>query len=115
MPAAHGHRPAAGTGGMTYGDGTGGKAGFCEVGEAWAYYIETKMYKERYGGAYPTFGTSYWFNPLIFRYLEERGIKTSQLFAVLSADVDSKSALKEALITAYPSRKSVIELVFSRY
>ena len=103
------------TGGKTYGVGTGEKAGFCEVGEDWAYYIESKMYKERYGGTYPTFGTSYWFNPLIFRYLEERGIKTSQLFAVLSADVDSKSALKEALLAAYPSRKSVIELVFSRY
>ena len=103
------------SGGIAYGDGTGDKAGFCEVGEDWAYYIESKMYKERYGGTYPTFGTSYWFNPLIFRYLEERGIKTSQLFAVLSDAVDSKIALKEALIAAYPSRKSVVELVFSRY
>ena len=103
------------SGGNAYGDGTGDKAGFCEVGEDWAYYIESKMYKERYGGTYPTFGTSYWFNPLIFRYLEERGIKTSQLFAVLSDAVDSKIALKEALIAAYPSRKSVVELVFSRY
>jgi hypothetical protein len=73
------------------------------------------MYKERYGGNYPTFGTSYWFNPLIFRYLEERGVKTSQLFSVLSDKVNSKSALKEALLAAYPSRKSVIEMVFSRY
>ena len=103
------------SGGMTYGDGTGDRAGFCEVGEDWAYYVESKMYKERYGGTYPTFGTLYWFNPLIFRYLEERGMKTSQLFAVLSDKVDSKTALKEALIAAYPSRKSVVELVFSRY
>jgi hypothetical protein len=73
------------------------------------------MYKERYGGVFPTTGTSYWFNPQIFRYLNERGLKTSELFSVLTSEVVSKADLKESLISAFPSRKSVIEQVFNRY
>jgi hypothetical protein len=103
------------SGGMTYGDGTGDNAGHCEIGEDCAYYLESKMYKERYGGVFPTFGTSYWFNPQIFRYLNERGLKTSELFSVLTSEVVSKADLKESLISAFPSRKSVIEQVFNRY
>ena len=103
------------SGGMTYGDGEGKGAGHCEVGEDWAYFLESKMYKERYGGVFPTFGTSFWFKPQIFRYLNERGVSVSQIFAVLSEDVTSKTLLKEALIAAYPSRKSIVEQVFSRY
>lgn len=103
------------SGGMTYGDGDGNRAGYCEVGEDWAYFLESKMYKERYGGVFPTFGTSYWFNPQIFRYLNERGLSVSQIFAVLDADVSSRNSLKKSLISAYPSRKSLIEQVFSRY
>jgi hypothetical protein len=64
---------------------------------------------------FPTFGTSYWFNPQIFRYLNERGLKTSELFSVLTSEVVSKADLKESLISAFPSRKSVIEQVFNRY
>ena len=102
-------------GGMTYGDGTGSKAGYCEIGEEWAYYMESKMYKERYGGLFPTFGTSYWFNPQIFRYLNERGFSTSQIFSVLGPQVTDRASLKEALLISYSSKRSVIEQVFSRY
>ena len=52
---------------------------------------------------------------LIFRYLNERGVKVSEIFSVLRADVKSKEALKQALVASLPSRKSVIEQVFSRY
>ena len=103
------------SGGMTYGDGSGDGAGYCEVGEDWAYYLESKMFKDRYGGIFPTFGTSFWFNPQIFRYLYERGLSTSDMFSALGADVTSKAALKEALISRFPSRKSLIEQVFNRY
>ena len=103
------------SGGMTYGDGSGNKAGYCEVGEDWAYYIESKMYKERYGGVFPTFGTTSWFNPQILRYLNERGIPVSTIFSVLGPDVTSKKHLKEALLIARPDKKSVIEQVFNRY
>ena len=103
------------TGGMTYGDGTTQGAGYCEIGEMWGYYIESKMYKDRYGGAFPTFGTSFWFNPQIFRYLDERGIDCSDIFDVLDDTVSSRNALKQALMLSYPSKRDVIEQVFSRY
>lgn len=103
------------TGGMTYGDGTTQGAGYCEVGEMWGYYIESKMHKDRYGGAFPTFGTSFWFNPQIFRYLDERGIDCSDIFDVLDDTVSSRNALKQALMLSYPLKRDVIEQVFSRY
>ena len=103
------------TSGKTYGDGTGNDAGLCEVGEMWAYYLESKMYKDRYGGSFPSFGTSYWFYPQIFRYLDERGVSCSEIFSVLGPGVESRSDLKAALLTAYPRRRTVIEQVFGRY
>ena len=103
------------TSGMTYGDGTGEDAGVCEVGEMWAYYMESKLYKERYGGLFPSFGTSYWFYPQIFRYLDERGVSCSDIGSVLGPDVDSREKLKSALLTAHPGKRVVIEQVFGRY
>ncbi len=103
------------TGGMTYGDRSGAKAGYCEVGEMWAYYLESRMYKERYGGKFPTFGTSYWFYPQIFRYLDERGLGADRIFNILTADVNTKEALKNGLVLGYPQYRSSIEQVFSRY
>lgn len=103
------------TGGMTYGDGAAAGAGNCEVGEMWGYYLESKMYKDRYGGSFPSYGTSYWFHPQIFRYLDERGMSCSDFYAVMDASVDSRKSLKDALLEAYPSRRSIIEQVFSRY
>ncbi len=103
------------TGGMTYGEGSGEDAGYCEVGEMWAYYLESKIYKERYGGGFPSFGTSYWFYPQIFRYLDERGLDASDIFSVLNEDVVSKEDLKNELMSSYPESRAVIEQVFSRY
>ena len=103
------------TGGMTYGDGTGENAGHCEIGEMWAYYLESKMYKERYGGSFPTFGTSHWFYPQIFRFLDERGVSRSDIFSVLDETVISKNDLKSALILSRPEKKETIEQIFSRY
>ena len=103
------------TGGMTYGDGLLNGAGYCEVGEMWSYYLESRMYKDRYGGSFPTFGTSYWFYPQIFRYLHERGISPSDIFNVLDATVNSRAALKNALMLAFPAKKDVIDQVFNRY
>lgn len=103
------------TGGMVYGDGTAADAGVCEIGEMWAYYMESKMYKDRYGGQFPTFGTSYWFYPQIFRYLDERGIECSDIFSVLGSDTDSRSGLKERLIGKFPEKRTMIEQVFNRY
>ncbi len=103
------------TGGMTYGEGIGERAGYCEVGEMWAYYLESKIYKERYGGSFPTFGTSFWFYPQIFRYLDERGMDADDFLAVMDKDVKSKADLKDALMLGFPSRRNIVEQVFSRY
>lgn len=103
------------TGGHKYGDGSGDNAGYCEIGEMWAYFIESQMYKDRYGGPYPTFGTSYWFSPQIFRYLCDRGISCGEILSVLNPEVRSKEELKVALIAAYPADRVNIEQVFSRY
>lgn len=103
------------SGGNTYGDGTTAGHGLVEVGEMWAYYLESRIFKDRYGGSFPSFGTSFWFYPQIFRSLDERGFKTSDIFDVLEADVTSKSLLKTALISAYPAKRTVIEQVFNRY
>ena len=103
------------TGGETYGDGSGSLAGYCEVGESWAYYMESKLYSERYGGSMPPFGTSYWFYPQIFRYLDERGFSRAELFAALTPEVTSREALQKKLLELYPTRSSTIQAVFNRY
>lgn len=103
------------TGGMTYGDGEGTGAGCCEVGEMWAYYLESLMYKDRYGGEFPTFGNSFWFKPEIFRYLHKKGLTCGDMFSVLDEEVDSSKSLERALIAAFPTRRSQIEQAFDKY
>ncbi len=102
-------------GGEAYGDGSASDSGYCEVGEMWAYYLESKMYKDRYGGSFPTFGTSYWFEPQIFRTLDEKGMDAEDFFSVLGPEVTSKDKLKKDLITSFPSKSRLIEQVFSIY
>ena len=101
--------------GDAYGNGVSQDAGYCFVGESWAYYLESMMYKERYGGSVPSFGSSYWFYPQIFRYLDERGLSRSDIFSTLEGNVASREDLKTALIRHFPNKRTVIEQVFSRY
>ena len=103
------------TGGTTYGDGTGRYAGYCEVGEMWAYYLESVMYRERYGGAMPQFGTGYWFSPQIFRYLDDRGLERSDFLAAMQADVTSLDVLQSRLSSMHPDKARMIDQVFIRY
>lgn len=103
------------SGGMEYGDGTADGAGHCEVGEMWAYYLESKMYKDRYGGAFPSYGSSFWFYPQIFRYMDERGVSSEAIYSVLTSSVTTREHLRDALLRAIPSRKTIIEQAFSRY
>ncbi len=102
-------------GGMTYGDGSGRYAGYCEIGEMWAYYMESVMYQERYGGPVPQFGTSYWFCPQIFRYLDDRGFRKADFLAAMQSDVTDISALQGRLTLQHPSKAGMIEQVFFRY
>lgn len=101
--------------GKVYGDGSGDGAGYCEVGEMWAYYMQSKMMKERYGGALPSYGTSFWFYPQIMRDLDARGIRRADIFnSMTSTSVDCQM-LKSSLIANNPSKKIIIEQSFSRY
>lgn len=103
------------TGGMTYGDGTDDGAGYCEVGEMWAYYMQSLMYKDRYGGDFPTFGNSFWFKPEVLRNLHRKGLTCSDIFSVLDEDVDSARSLERALIASFPTRRSQIEQAFDNF
>ena len=103
------------SGGDIYGNGTLDKAGYCEVGEMWAYFVEGMMYQERYGGSTPTFGTSYWFYPQILRNLKDRGFTAEMIFFALDESVKSRQTLRESLIKAYPLRRLIIEQAFNRY
>lgn len=103
------------SGGATYGTGSEQDAGYCEIGEMWAYFMQGKLQKERYGGSMPSYGTSYWFYPQIFRYLEERGMPAGDIFAALTEEVVTKELLQTKLLDMYPAKKTLIQQVFSRY
>lgn len=103
------------SGGMTYGTGSETDAGYCAVGEMWAYYMESIMYKERYGGNVPSLGSSNWFSPQILRVLDERGVTRSEILAAMQSDVTDAELLKGRLVTMYPEKGPVINQVFNRY
>ena len=103
------------SGGMTYGTGAEADAGYCAVGEMWAYYIESIMYKERYGGNVPSFGSSNWFSPQIFRVLDERGVTRSEILNAMQPDVTDVDLLKSMMISMYPDKGVMINQVFNRY
>jgi hypothetical protein len=100
---------------MTYGNGSEPNSGYCEIGEMWAYFMESIMYKDRYGGSAPSFGNSFWFYPQIFRYMNERGMSCSQILKALVGQVHSREMLQDKLCELYPDDKSMIEQVFNRY
>lgn len=97
--------------------GTGGRegAGYCEVGEMWAYFMEASLYKDRYNVPMPTFGTSYWFRPEIFSYLYERGMTRGEIYRTLKPTVCSTDDLKEELTNMYPERETLIDQTFTLY
>ena len=103
------------SGGKMYGTGSGDGAGHCEIGEMWAYYLQNRMYKDRYGEDNVTFGTSYWFRPHVLLYLDERGLGRSSIFKAMQPDVVSRTELREKLGSLYPEYGIVIGQAFDRY
>ena len=101
--------------GRIYGIGTETNAGYCEVGEMWAYYMGYACSRDRYGDAATLTGTSYWFSPQIFLYLDERGLDRSRIFKSLTASVTNKDELQTYLESLYPEFDSIIEQAFDRY
>lgn len=102
-------------GGNEYGSGTGEGAGLCEVGEIWAYFMESAMFKDRYGGSLPDVGTSFWFRPQILRYLYERGMTRAEIYRALKPKVTDLESFKDELASLYPERETQIRQVFNRY
>ena len=100
---------------VLYGVGTEENAGYCEVGEMWAYFLGTVLYRGRYGDSSPAFGLSYWFHPQILLQLEEHGLSCNKIFQALGTDVTDRTALQKKLISFYPEYKSDINQAFARY
>ena len=104
------------TSGMkVYGVGTEPDAGYCEVGEMWAYYMQNVLYRERYGNYISDLGTSFWFCPQILLYMDDRGITDSKIFTALRSTVTDRDKLQQALTDLYPENKYVIDQAFNRY
>ena len=108
-------RSFAETGGRMYGTGAGEGSGHCEVGEMWGYYVQNRMYKERYDEDSHTFGTSYWFRPHVLLYLDERGLDRSGIFKALQPDVTDRKLLQDRLSSLYPEYGTIIGQAFDRY
>lgn len=103
------------SGGVTYGIGIEPDAGYCEVGEMWAYFNQTMLYNERYPYYQKSFGTNFWFYPQIFTYLDSRGMDRFSIFPVLTQDITDRYLLKDKLISYYPELKNTINQAFARY
>lgn len=89
--------------------------GYCEVGEMWAYYMQNKLYNERYGGEMPVAGSNFWFHPQIFSYLDERGVGKDKICRVLTSEVKDVKSLRSKLISTYPEKADIINQAFERY
>lgn len=100
---------------VTYGSGTGDNAGYCEVGEMWAYYMQSKLYSERYTSNPRNFGLDYWFHPQIFLQLDEKGLDKYRIYGVLGTDIIDREILKKKMLSMYPQYKTAINQAFSRY
>ena len=98
-----------------YGHGDSEGAGQCAVGEMWAYFLASTIYKDRYGGGMPVYPPELWFRPEILGYLYERGTTRSEIFRVLKPEVKSVETLKTALTEMYPERGQLINDTFNRY
>lgn len=96
----------------TYGVGTETDHGYCEIGEMWAYYVESMFYRERYGDKSASFGNSFWFDPTIFLKLDERGMIRQSIFKSLSSDVCDIETLHKKLLSLYPEMKTAINQSF---
>lgn len=103
------------SGWVAYGVGTEDGAGYAEIAEMWAFYVQTLLTRERYGDSVSPYGTSFWFHPQIFLTLNDRGLDCCKLSLALTPDVADRSVLQERLLALYPEYKSIINQTFLRY
>lgn len=98
-----------------YGNGDENNAGYCEVGEDWAYHMENKLHAQRYPGHVWNAGSNYWFKPQMLDMLEKRGLSSQKIFKALLPETHSKDKLRAKLIELYPEFKTDVEEAFRRY
>lgn len=98
-----------------YGSGSEADHGYCEVGEMWAYYIQSSICRSNYPSRDCNFGTGYWFSPQILLYLEDRGLNKFKIFEALRDDVTDRDLLQERLLMLWPESKNAINQAFGRY
>ena len=97
-----------------YGTGHAENAGYCEVAEMWAFYLENALYKDRYKKE-DNRGLGYWFRPQILSEIESAGVSRAQICAALSADVTDTESFCKSLQATCSAKKTQIATVFSRY
>ena len=102
-------------GGNAYGNGAADGSSYCELGEMWGYFMQSTLYKDRYGGNLVYYGNKFWFRPDILSYLYERGLSRGEIYRALNADVTSIDDLKEELVNLYPERETSILQTFKNY
>lgn len=98
-----------------YGDESQEDSGICAVGEMWAYYLENRMFCDRYSVASTSIGSGYWFHPQVFTALDARGFQPGEILAAYDSTIKDVTALKEKLVDLYPSKKTIINQIFNRY
>lgn len=101
--------------GDVYGVGDEKNHGYAEVSEMWAYYVQSRLYSDRYPSDKSIFGTGWWFSPQVFFYLDERGLTRFKIIEALGKEVNSREKLEEELIKLYPDFKTTIQVAFNRY
>lgn len=100
---------------VMYGTGSEENHGYCEVGEMWAYYMQSTLYNERYPGSNKYFGQNYWFHPQIFTLLDEKCLDKYRIFGALDTDIVDRKVLKKRMLSMYPQHKTAINQAFSKY
>jgi len=103
------------TTGTTYGTGSGDGSGNCEITEMWAYYLEERLYNDRYASDPVVYGEGNWFYPQILRELNAMGIDKYRIFQILTSDIDNREILQAKLLSMYPEFKSDINKAFDQY
>lgn len=98
-----------------YGTGTRKGAGYCEVGEMWAYFMASTLMKDRYNSSLRHYGNMFWFKPDILTYLYERGMSRAEIFHAFSGEVTDVESLKKKLSSLYPDREKLIMETFRDY
>lgn len=101
--------------GNTYGSMGDTDCSYCEVAETYAFYCQSVLFRRHYPDSSAMFGTSYWFCPQIFMYMDERGLGLDKIAPLMTADVVDMDVLKLKLLSYYPEFKNVISEAFIRY